>query len=62
MTDDQLRRVTLCIARTPVMFDEGKVIQMYRRMAENVLKNSKTAGDIEDVWSKDYDAIWPAGN
>ncbi len=54
-----VRRVCLAIARTKIMFGEGRVIELYRRMAENAIRDSKTAGDIEDSWSQEYDRMWP---
>lgn len=61
MTDDPkiVRRVAICIARTPVAFGLSGPLEMFRLMAENVLKNSKTAGDISDSWSQEYDRMWP---
>lgn len=60
MTDPKtVRRVTLSIARTKIEFREGRVIELYRRMALNALNNSKTAGDISDSWSQEYDRMWP---
>jgi thiazole synthase ThiGH ThiG subunit len=53
----KLRAVTLAIARTPVKFREGRVIEMYRRMAICVLDNTKGANDLTDTWSKAYDEM-----
>lgn len=58
LTEAQIRATTLAIARTKVMFGEGKVIQMYRRMALNVLHNASSAGQIDDAWARDYDVVF----
>lgn len=54
---EKLRAVTLAIARTPVKFREGCVMEMYRRMATNALDNTKGANEVTDTWSKAYDKM-----
>jgi hypothetical protein len=54
---EKLRAVTLAIARTKIMFGERGVIDLYRRMAINVLDETKMANEIKDAWSQDYDEL-----
>ena len=59
ITEDQIRRVTLCIARARVAWGYRGPIELFRAQAINILENSKTAGDISDSWSQEYDRMWP---
>lgn len=54
---EKVRAVTLAIARTPIKFREGRVIEMYRRMAVSVLDNTKGANEIDDTWAEAYDEM-----
>ncbi len=57
--EEKIRSVALCIARTKVEFGYRGPIEMFRAQAINILEHSKTAGAIEDNWSRDYDTIFP---
>jgi hypothetical protein len=56
-SEDQIRRVTLALARTKVEWGEFGAMDMFRRMAINVIDSANTRAEIDDGHAKAYDLM-----